>query len=251
MLVAGGCMFLGSVGEFAQSFAGRSPSVKDLVANAAGVAVGSLWIIASGQAGRTRHLQAALGVLVLLTAIARPILGIQAALRQRAEFPLLASFEDLGDLNIWEPHNATLSQTPTAATHGQAALRLQIWPGEFSGATMIWPIRDWRGYQHFQCDVQNTGDSDIRLTFKIYDVAHARTGYESTDRSELTATITPGGFQNVQFTLLDLQATPGGRSMNMGRIAGIELYVAGAKEDLVLYVDNLRLSGESVDADPN
>ncbi len=241
VFIAGICLGLGLAGEVLQGLAGRSPSVHDVAANAAGAAAAVLWITAvrSGPAFR-RILKAAAGG-VLLVALIRPAVGIRGALRQRADFPCLASFERSDELDAWEPVDARLQRTDQTATHGTYALQVDLLPGEFSGALMVWPMPDWRGFSWFCCDVQTNGDAAVPLTVKVFDRPHERSGHDPDDRFETTVEVQPGGFQQIRLSLEKIREAPRTRSMRLDQIAGVELFTTEPDRPVRLFVDHVRL----------
>jgi len=245
MVLAGACLMLGCLGEFLQAFVGRSPSVRDLAANAAGVASGSLWIFTQRRQGMQRGLLGGIAVLILGVAAIRPVLGIRGALQQKAEFPLIASFERANELQIWEAVNARIGRTAEFASDGQYAMELGIVPGEFSGAAMTWPVHNWQGYEWLSCDVQSLGQEPVQLTLKLYDEQHARNGFDPADRFERTMKVSPTAFQTLQFRLSEVVDAPDTRPMDLAHMAGLELFVGQPRQAVTLLIDNIRLVGES------
>lgn len=241
MVLSGACLMLGFLGEFLQAFVGRSPSAKDLVANAAGVSSGVFWIVSRRHRGKPKALFVVAAVLTLGLAIVSPVLGIRAAVQQRREFPLLASFERRNELQIWETVNARISRTSQMVSNGQCALLLEVFPGDFSGAVMTWPVQDWHGYELLSCDVRSLMDAPVMLTFKIYDEQHANSGFEPDDRFETTVEVKPGKFRNHNFRLSDIENAPATRTLDLRHIAGMELFVVQPQHAGKLIVDNIRL----------
>jgi len=103
LLIAGGCLALGLFGELLQSAAGRSPSLKDVLANSAGVLSALLWIASCRTDGILPSVLTFGCVLVLALAVMRPISGIIGAIRQRAEFPVPESLERDDEPDAWQP----------------------------------------------------------------------------------------------------------------------------------------------------
>ena len=124
LLIAGGCLALGLLGELLQAAAGRSPSLKDVLANSAGVVSALLWIASCRTDGILPSVLTFGCVLVLALAVVSPISGIIGAIRQRAEFPLPESFEHNDEPDVWPPNNAELNRKSEDATRGDSSLRL-------------------------------------------------------------------------------------------------------------------------------
>ncbi len=244
MVLAGACLMLGFIGELLQALVGRSPSVKDLAANTAGVLSGSLWVVSQRRRRMGRVLLRGIAIAILGLAVVRPILGICGAVQQRSEFPLIASFERNNELHNWETVNAGIARTSESASAGLSSMQVDIFPGHFSGVRMTWPVPDWRGYKWLNCDVQLLGDEPVGLTLKLYDEQHASSGFERSDRFERTIEVRPGQFQTLRIRLADVVDAPVTRSLNLEQVAGLELFVTQPTNATTVFVDNIRLVGE-------
>ena len=110
LLIACGCLALGLVGELLQAAAGRSPSLKDVLANTAGVVSALLWIASCRTDGILPSVLTFGCVLVLALGVVRPISGIIGAIRQRAEVRVPESFERDDEPEVWQPNNAELNR---------------------------------------------------------------------------------------------------------------------------------------------
>ena len=241
MVLAGGCLFLGCVGEFLQAFAGRSPGVGDLLANAAGVVTAVLWIRSHHTSGSRRTLMIAAAALVLLSATYRPMQEIWGALQQRSDFPLLASFERSSDLQAWVEADSVMERTSEWASEGEYSLRVDLFPGQFSGVNMIWPVQDWRGYDQLHVDFRNLGQSPMPLVLKIHDRQHVHGGFVPADRFESEIVIPPDGVHVLSVDLSDVAIAPETRAMNMSQISGVEFFAADLRKSATVFLDNMRL----------
>lgn len=241
LLLAGGCLLLGCLGEFLQMFAGRSPSAADLAANCAGVLSGALWVRSCCVVkGRRRWWQAA-AVCILVLAIARPVLGVWGAVQQSADFPVLATFERHIDLDAWAEIRSSMQRTTEWSTDGHHSLRVELFPGRFSGVNLIWPTTDWRGYDRLTWDIRNASADPLRLTLKIHDAQHVRGGYDPRDRFHFRFEVAPGTVDSLSVNLADVAVAPDTRTMEMSEIAGVELYAADLQRGHILMLDDLRL----------
>ncbi|MCH2211190.1 MAG: VanZ family protein [Fuerstiella sp.] len=241
MVISGGCVLLGCAGEYLQSFVGRSPSVRDLVSNAAGVLAGVLWMCSRKTTGGREKLFVTASFMVLVLATLKPALGIWGAVIQQRDFPLLASFERRVDLGAWTEQQAVIRRTSEWASHGKHSLRLDFCPGRFSGIRLMWPVMDWRGYDRFACDIHNTASVSINLTLKIHDRAHVDQAGESADCYEIQFTVPPTTVRSLCVKLVDVADAPESRSMNLDQIASVELFTAGLTAGHGVLVDNMRL----------
>ncbi len=241
MVLAGGCLLLGCTGELLQIFAGRSPSAVDLTADGAGILSGIFWMRSRRVIGCGRLLLTLAASTVLASAMARPALGIWGAMQQRSDFPMLASFERRNELGAWAENRSTIQRTTKWASDGTHSLRLDLFPGGFSGISMIWPVSDWRCYDRLNWDIRNTKAIPLKLTVKIYDLCHTRGGFDPTDRFELGFVVPPGAVHTLSLDLSAVSLAPQTRPMRMDQIAGVELFTAQLKESHTVMLDNMRL----------
>jgi hypothetical protein len=248
MLISGGCFLVGCLGEFLQAFSGRSPSAGDLIANGAGIASGVMWLRSRQATGKRRVLYVVVVFAVLACAMIGPALGIWGAIQQQVDFPMLASFERSSDLGAWSGHHAKIRRTAEWATAGQYSLQVDFSPGRFSGANLVWPVRDWSGHDRLRWDIHNPSATPISATVKIYDVPHTFQGYERADRFQTTVEIPPASMHEFSIELTDVAAAPETRAMDMKQITAVELFVEDLPAARILHLDNMRLVRDSDNA---
>ncbi|MCH2201573.1 MAG: hypothetical protein MK102_06370 [Fuerstiella sp.] len=241
MLLSGGCLLLGCMGEFLQTFVGRSPAVGDLVSNAAGVLSGVLWMRSRVATGVRQKLLVIVAFMILAMVTLKPALGVWGAVVQKQDFPLLASFERSVDLGAWTELQSTMGRTSEWASHGEHSLQLDLYPGRVSGIMMIWPTMDWRGYDLFTWDIHNMTSASVDLTLKIYDHPHLNRRFDSADHYEMHFEVPPTTVHSLSVKLADIAVAPELRSMNMGQIALVELVAANLSAAHTVLLDNMRL----------
>ena len=241
MLLAAGCLLLGCAGEFLQTFAGRNPSGLDLMADGAGILSGILWIRSRRIIGHGRLLLTLAASMVLASAMAWPAMGVWEAIRQRSDFPILASFERRNELGVWMENRSTIQRTTQWASDGVYSLRMDLSPGGFSGISMIWPVHDWRCYDNLKWDIHNTKATPLKLTVKIYDLRHTHGGLDPADRFELGFVVPPTTVHTLSLDLSAVSLAPKTRPMNMDQIARVELFTAELKKSHSVMLDNMRL----------
>ena len=245
MLISGGCFLVGCLGEFLQGFSGRSPSAGDLIANGAGVASGAMWLCSRQATGRRRIWYVIVVFGLLACTMIRPVFGIWGAIQQQVDFPMLASFERSSDLGAWTGHHATIRRTAEWASVGQYSLQVDLPSKQFSGANLVWPVRDWSDYDRLRWDMHNPGTTAISVTVKIYDVSHTFQGYERADRFHTTVEIPPSSVYELSIDLADVAAAPETRAMDMKQITAVELFVEDLPTPGILHLDNMRLGGDA------
>ncbi|MEO2037075.1 MAG: hypothetical protein ABGZ35_33800 [Planctomycetaceae bacterium] len=253
MVLAGGCLLLGCLGEFLQIFVGRSPSASDLAANAAGVLTGVLWMRSCRAIGGQRLLLVSAALIVLVSAMVRPALGVWGAIQQASDFPVLASFERPVDLGAWAEIGSSMQRTAEWSSDGTHSLSVNLFPGRFSGVNMIWPMGDWRGYDRLSWDIRNTSTTSVRLTMKINDRQHAREGFDPQDRFEFSFVVAPTAVHSLSVDLNDVFTAPNTRTMCMDQIAAVELFAVNLQQSHTLMLDHMRLAKveNSTTSEPN
>jgi len=225
--------------EVVQPLTHRTRSLADLEAGALGAA-GALAIVATWPRAPLVRVAGLLAGVVLMGLGARPAATtLYDVWRQRRDAPMLASFEDDLELSRWWFGDAVGTRTGAHATAGLYSLRVDLHPARWPGATMGWPLADWRGYRALALDLYVDGTEPLDLVLKVSDAEHDGR-YE--DRFHETLHLEPGAHR-VRVPLERIEAAPAGRRMDLGRIAGVQLFVDGLDRPRTFYLDALRLLG--------
>lgn len=239
----------GALGEIVQSFVGREPSFRDVAANAAGLTAAVLCCFVRRHPtkwvrGATNFLAATLLLLPELP----PTLELVECFRQWREFPLLASFERSGELTAWNQDRFRIRIDSVWATHGSRSLRIergetiQNRKRKYPTAAMIWPMPDWSEYTHLEMDLYNPQTSELPVGINIADDHHQATGFDPSDRFIKRLVLAPSAAETVTIDLEDVVSAPKTREMIMTHISHLSIYIVESEEDLVLYVDHIRLT---------
>jgi VanZ family protein len=229
----------GGLIELVQAAVGRRASLRDAAADAFGAAAALAWMFGVRAASaRRRRLLAAASLGALGLASLEPVLNLVDTAAQRLEMPRLASFEQPLELSRWTFYGSQASRTAGYHTHGTRGLRLDLRPGDFPGATLVWPPPDWTAWQSLRVDVDlDTGDP-IPLTVRVEDAWYRP---RSADVFETVVPLSSGRHQ-ICVALSDVVAGPGVRLLDLHRVARLELYVARLSQPRSLQLDYLRLS---------
>ncbi len=237
----------GIVGELLQHVSGRHASGSDVAANCAGLLAGYFWIrgnlgLSGGQIPASpRHWYRLCSGLTILATSLIPVLEIRECLWQRWDVPVLNSFERRQELRGWSAHQAEISRSEEWSAEGRTSLKIQLWPGIWPGADMIWPYPDWTGHVSFCVEAFNSSDLDLRLAVKIQDTAHPNSGYDPADRFEREYRLPAGGRESIRIRLADVVGAPASRTMRLDQIAQVEFFCIGLRKPAVLFLDHLRL----------
>jgi hypothetical protein len=234
---------LGLLAEFEQAKFGRQPSLGDALANTAGAIAGallaSLLVLPGRKLPRLRGMAAV--VLIVLPSIA-PGREFLECFRQRAEFPLIASFERDQELSAWRPHESRLKRTLDWSQHGAASLEIIADPdARWPGATLIWPIRDWSAWTDLSMVFSNPGSASLTASLNIADEQHAHSAWSPEDRFRYSITVPPGDSVKAVVPLAGIAAAPARRQLDLTQVAMLDIYVSEGTTGAALRVDDIRL----------
>lgn len=161
--------------------------------------------------------------------------------RMEEAFPLLGSFETSIEMDRWEAAECRLNRVKDHASHGVHALKAQLAPGEYPGISMKWLEGDWRGYDGLCFDAFLDGDSPLAVTVRIHDEIHGKSEVQNySDRFNKRFVLLPGA-QQIRIDLDEVRTAPGGREMDMSRVANICVFAYRLGEERVVYFDRFRL----------
>lgn len=243
--VLGGCaVAIGAGGELLQQFFRRSASVGDAVANGMGALAAFLWIVSFSRSHSNRMFAKIGCGSLLIAGMWNPVAELYDLSQQHQEFPMLSSLERSRELSIWAPVAAELERTDKWATDGDYSLGVRLTTGAFSGASLDQPIRDWRGYEFLQFDLQNASDHDLSLNVKVVDREHADHDFSWGDRFLMTREVPAGGNISVRIPLAEIAAAPRTRRMDLSAIESLEIYVSDLQTEAEFLIDNVRLTSE-------
>lgn len=164
-----------------------------------------------------------------------------AYLHRDASFPKLLTFESIWELRFLTDRDAKIESviSPDGFTtaDGHSVGKLTMTTGEYCGFRIAEPYPDWTGYNYFRFDVYSEIDSIITLAVRIDDAHHNQ---EYVDRYNAGFEIRPG-VNRISIDLDDVRYAPSTRAMDMTQIRYIYFFTYMPKEELILYIDNVRL----------
>ncbi|NQU26315.1 MAG: VanZ family protein [Candidatus Nealsonbacteria bacterium] len=227
----------GAATEVLQGFVGRHPSWLDLSSNLLGSAAGILWMHRATVASAPRRRLAAGAVTLLAVAWVVPTSTLVDTILQQYEMPRLASFEHALELSRWRCYESRVARVPEHATHGDRALRVELYAGIYPGVLLDAPVPDWSAYDELAMDVTLPPDRPLDLVVKIEDEMH---NGETDDRFNRGVRLHPGR-QEVRIALSDVAAAPQQRTMDLRRIRRMQIFAADLSATRTFYLDNVRL----------
>ena len=241
--IAGALMTVGIVCEYLQRFAGRNPSIADLMANTTGIVAGILWIwFCTSTLSGNRIRQACLPLLLLLAISLPTLFQIEDCVQQIGTFPQIASFERRFELDGWAPNHAEIRATNAWSTEGEQSLEVALLPATYSGTMMLWFERDWSSYRFLNLDFQNPGTAPLTIVVKLHDREHRRRGFPDGDHFYQVAELHPESEATVRVRLDDVRVALTERDMDLQQMAVIEIFSIDIQRRSTFRVDNIRLS---------
>ena len=225
---------LGGLIEILQTLGHRPGSWFDLMTDTAGAAMGlALWWLvrsrgatdpAPGTGARRRWALAI--ALIGIAVVAWPPLQVAQAYALRArQFPVIAEFSGARALAFVETQGSSAEvvelPAPWMQSPGERSLRIAYRDGEPRAVQVVEPSRDWRGYSRIAVDLTNPGDSELRLTVRIFDAPH---DMDYRDRFNLPIAVPPRARTTVRVALAAVETAPASRRMDMARIADVMLF---------------------------
>jgi len=178
------------------------------------------------------------GVLLCLLPLAVTAADDWVAYRQ---FPVLSGLENPLEMTRWRG-NAPYQRTDQISRRGCCSLEADLQPGLFSGVGLHAFPGDWRGYRNFHMDVWSA--RPVTLTLRINDLEHDRGSQQYSDRFNRQIRLRRG-WNVVDIPLAVIARAPAGRSMDMANIRDIGLFSYRLDRSVRIYIDNVRLSGQS------
>jgi VanZ family protein len=239
----------GVITEIAQHWFGRRASYSDLVANIAGVTAGLLIVSASTRSARIVRGAVAL-LLIGIVSLVPGLTLVDVAIAQR-QFPQLASFEQPLEIWRWQAQHAKMKRTDEYAIDGDWSMQVELLPGRYPGVYLDLTSSDWSKYDTLVLDIawiqkhlHSASDFErFGVIVKIEDAAHDGEYY---DRFHETAQLSPGT-NEIRIPLRDVAAAPRDRAMDMTIIRALQVFTIELEHPETLYIDNIRLEGQSVD----
>lgn len=243
LLLISGLLFFGGVTcEIAQKFVDRHPSIDDIIANSFGLMAGTLYCLSLRARHRWYHLAGIpLATLILIYPSITHVQGLVECVRQRQEFPLLASFERSLELSAWTPHGATVTRDMAWASMGSQSMRIESFGDGQPGAVMVWPVPDWSDYSTLKFDLFNPEASAVTVGVTISDEHHVQHLWEPSDRFNWSVKLMPKEVRRIAIELQDVASSPATRSMDLTRVSNLNIFMQNSPQGSKLYVDGILL----------
>jgi VanZ family protein len=234
-------LLLGILVELGQSAFSRTPDMGDLFRNLIGAGVAICFLLPVRKGFPSKSLQLFKFFLVVL--IGLQIYPIAVALideqHARSEFPVLSDFQGAMQLDRWEG-GADISIEKGIGIEGNSAMRADLDTQHYSGFTLTYFPRNWRGYQWFQFRIYNPSEEVIRITCRIHDKWHTQGPQLYADRFNRTQSIA-AGWHTIAIPLDDVRMAPAGREMDLSQIYAVGFFATQLPHPRTIYIDDVRL----------
>ncbi|WP_155302159.1 carbohydrate binding domain-containing protein [Desulfosarcina widdelii] len=233
-------LLLGILVELGQSAFSRTPDTGDLFRNLIGAGVALCFLLPVRKGFPSKLLR--LLQLILIILIGLQIRPIAVALideqHARNEFPVLSDFQS-AQLDRWEGGGA-ISIEKDIGSRGNRAMRADLDTQLYSGFTLKYFPRNWKGYQWFQFRIYNPSEEVIRITCRIHDKLHTQGPQLYADRFNRTQSI-PVGWHTITIPLDDVRMAPAGREMDISQIYAVGFFATQLPHPRTIYIDDVRL----------
>jgi hypothetical protein len=157
----------------------------------------------------------------------------------RAQFPLLSDFETPFEKNRWEG-DALFLIDPSIAYHGKASLRMNMDISMYSGISLVYFPRNWKGFRFFRLEVFNPSPEGIQITCRIHDRRHEEGEQLFEDRFNKGFLIHPG-WNDLRIDLNEVATAPMGRMMDLGEIRAVGFFASRLPAPRIIFLDYVRL----------
>lgn len=233
VLITATVFFGGGLIEIIQASIGRDGNWDDLLRDLTGTWLGLFWIQRGGKwiwGGRF------LSIVLLIPNLTAVFFEVWYQLNARQNFPILAGFESNVEVHWGKKEDELSAQYHT---QGKYALKIKLSPKPYSGIKFGRLINDWRGFKQLRFDIYNP-DQPFDMWIRVNDAEHKQHSWGRADRFNRSFHLN-SGWNNLSFSLEDIQHAPASRQMELSQISWVEIFVGKLPESRIIYLDNLRL----------
>jgi hypothetical protein len=228
--------------EYIQTSIGRDFSLRDLGFDFIGTLIALCGLIARGTLTIHKALSRFTAVLTFLLCIyAFAPLGIVLIdeTNMYRRFPMLADFENRLESDRWR---GPIEVVKLLSSTGESkVLKINLGTEHFSGASLHYFSKDWRGYRQLVFELFNPEPRPLQLTIRIHDAKHYDLGRgDYYDRFNQPVDLKPG-WNTISLKLSDVASAPVKRAMDLGNIQAFGFFNVDLPRPRTVYIDRLRL----------
>ena len=153
---------------------------------------------------------------------------------------ILFDFEEDAELDRmhWQCFSV-FSLSPEYASHGDMALKMELYPSAWPGWSPKLDRTDWRDFTAVAFDIYNPQQHDVRLTVRIDD----RKDYPDYAARYNRGFVLKPGPNAIVIDFDSLVTSSGNRPLDLKKIYRFLIFMASPPEKHVLYLDYVRLVG--------
>lgn len=224
----------GGLIEIIQTYVGRDGNWADILLDVSGAWLALFWMLPSSKwiwLGRVTSIALLTPNLFLVINEAR------YQYNAIGKFPLIAGFESSIELLGYKNRFELSDQFHT---QGSMSVKIKLTTDRYSGITFNRLFNDWSSYKLLKYDIYNPEAESFELHIRVNDVQHDINGWQTNDRFNQSFIINPGWNQLV-FSVSDIQQSPVNRQMNLAKISQIVIFSRQLPQGRTIYLDNLRL----------
>ena len=183
------------------------------------------------------------GIICLALFAAWPcIKAVSDEIIAKKQFPLLAGFETPFEKSRFEPNSAGLAISTQKASTGNRSLKIRLRRQTYSGVSLQYMPRNWKGFSSLNFSVYNPQDHPVRLTVRIHDKKHEKQPAQLlSDRFNRFFPLAPQNWTPVSIPLEDVHNAPLSRGLNLARVQTVGFFTTHPPEPCTLFIDSIRL----------
>ncbi len=233
---------IGITVELFQNGSHRIPDISDLYRNTLG-AMAFIFFLEPSRMDISRK------IVVVMQFVTVTLIGLQIVLAVVAlvddfaaskQFPELSGFEKPFEIHRWSG-DADFQIDKITRKKGKASLRVSLSTGKYSGISLMYFPRNWKGFRYFQAQIFNPSTKSIFITCRIHDKKHMKELRRYEDRFDKVFKILPG-WNQILVNLEDVKNAPKNRLMEMKEIHRVAFFVNRLPFKSTIYIDDVKLS---------
>lgn len=220
----------------------RTPSVHDVVRDVVGTLAALAFLAPQREALSKKVLRIfQISTAILVIGALFPFAGAMTdEYAARKSFPVLSNFENPLEISRWECKTGC-SIVKGVAPDGGGSLKVPLATTLYSGVSLRYFPRDWRGFSFLSFNIFNESQEQLRMTCRVHDKWHRARGNKYSDRYNQSLTLNPG-WNSIRIPLADVASAPRERRMDMAEIRSVGVFVTKLKKEMNVYIDDLVLT---------
>ncbi len=231
--------------ELLQSQLGRTASLHDLMANAAGATAALLLRLSPSYPIVMRWGMGLSAITALVVASYSPTRSLIDVWQQHQSGPELTPFDSPIELERWYIHSAEVSIIPSPfraqSDSNSNAMQATFIPDKFPAVQLQQFLSNWSGYDRLQFDIGRADDGargPVEVRLRIVD---QQSDFSDRERFVEIYRLNPGEQQRIALPIADIIRQPVRRPMRADSIRCVEFMAVDIEEPVTFQFGNLRL----------